>query len=139
MRHSAAVLLLLASCQAAEAPEAPADPHADARRAVLAALKDPESASFGRMSAGKPGTVCGTVNARNGFGGYSGNRAFAWTPGKSVLVYSDPPDWADKGIEAQLFEAVGCSSGPDHAKALEARRALDQSQMRVRGGPPAAG
>jgi hypothetical protein len=127
MRHCAALLLCLAGCQAATQ----SDPNAEARAAVLAALKDPESARFGPMTAGKPGTVCGTVNARNSFGGYTGNRAFAWTSGKSVLIYSDPPDWGDKGNEARRFAAVGCSIGPDHKQAIEARDALDASQRRV--------
>lgn len=51
------------------------------RRSVLASLKDPESARFGSMAASKAtdGTifVCGFVNARNSFGGYTGMEPFA--------------------------------------------------------------
>jgi hypothetical protein len=43
-------------------------------------LKDPESARFGSFRAGADATgkigVCGTVNARNGFGGYTGDKMF---------------------------------------------------------------
>jgi hypothetical protein len=53
-------------------------------RGVAEALKDPESARFGRMAASKrpaesSPTVCGYVNARNSFGGYVGNRPFLGT------------------------------------------------------------
>jgi hypothetical protein len=44
--------------------------------AVLAGLKDPDSARFGAMSASKDldgvVVICGLVNARNSFGGYVG-------------------------------------------------------------------
>lgn len=49
-------------------------------RAVMAVMKDPESARFGRITAakGKDGivTVCGYVNGRNSFGGYVGEMPF---------------------------------------------------------------
>jgi len=54
---------------------------------VKKALKDPESARFGVMRAGKDSKgvtqVCGTVNARNGFGGYAGFSAFIGVLAKS--------------------------------------------------------
>ena len=53
-------------------------------RGVRPLLRDPESARFGRAAARKlfmPGKqpilqVCGYVNARNGFGGYTGEQLF---------------------------------------------------------------
>jgi hypothetical protein len=49
-------------------------------QAVREKLKDPESARFGRIVAGKDTkdiiSVCGLVNARNGFGGYTGETPF---------------------------------------------------------------
>ncbi len=42
--------------------------------AVRAALKDPESAKFGTLTVVSPQLACQTINARNGFGGYGGNR-----------------------------------------------------------------
>jgi hypothetical protein len=48
--------------------------------AVTATLKDPNSAMFGAMQAGlRPDgiiLVCGYVNAKNSFGGYTGNKLF---------------------------------------------------------------
>lgn len=50
----------------------------DAERVVSSLLKDPDSATFngpfpGRMDSD---TWCGSVNAKNGFGGYVGDRFF---------------------------------------------------------------
>lgn len=52
--------------------------------AVRKRLKDPESARFGVMAAarkdGKEGVdVCGMVNARNSYGGYTGEQPFIGT------------------------------------------------------------
>ncbi len=54
---------------------------ASVRAAILARLKDPGSAQFGSMSAAKDiesGViyVCGMLNARNSFGGFTGNKFF---------------------------------------------------------------
>jgi hypothetical protein len=50
------------------------------RAETMKRLKDPESARFGKMSASqdKDGslTVCGFVNAKNAFGGYTGMSPF---------------------------------------------------------------
>lgn len=49
---------------------------ASAKNAVLARLKDPESAKFGKVVFREDGVVCGYVNAKNSFGGYAGEKAF---------------------------------------------------------------
>jgi hypothetical protein len=47
---------------------------------VKAVLKDPQSATFGEMLASDAGKgvkyVCGVVNARNSYGGYTGDTAY---------------------------------------------------------------
>lgn len=52
------------------------------KEAIKRSLRDPDSARFGTVrvyrSGGSP-VVCGTVNARNGFGGYTGERPFMAT------------------------------------------------------------
>jgi hypothetical protein len=53
----------------------PVDPAYRARRLVRAALREPDSASFGRTFPGRGGAYCGYVNAR-GSGGYTGMREF---------------------------------------------------------------
>lgn len=48
---------------------------ADAEKAVIVKLKDPESARFGPLMATGTGNeleICGWVNAKNSFGGYTG-------------------------------------------------------------------
>lgn len=68
---------------------------------IKQALKDPDSAKFSDVwfspdaSNGKPrtsGYVCGKVNAKNAFGGYSGDAAFAIYVGQldSGFVSSTP-------------------------------------------------
>jgi hypothetical protein len=47
-----------------------------AERSVKAKLKDPESAQFSPSVYTSAGYVCGSVNARNSFGAYSGTQAF---------------------------------------------------------------
>jgi hypothetical protein len=58
------------------------------RSGVTKSLKDPESARFGAMIGGKSSkgtiTVCGYVNAKNSFGGYTGEKPFT-----GVLVSHD--------------------------------------------------
>lgn len=44
--------------------------------AVTKILRDPDSAKFGKVVYREPGIVCGFVNAKNGFGGYTGEKSF---------------------------------------------------------------
>lgn len=50
------------------------------KRDVASALKDPNSARFGRIAAAKKDSdvvvVCGFVNGRNSYGGYTGEKPF---------------------------------------------------------------
>jgi hypothetical protein len=80
------------------------------RAATTKSLKDPESARFGRIIAGKRADgfimVCGYVNARNSFGGYIGEVPF------DGLMQADPPTFMVAGMggpedkTAQVLE--GC-------------------------------
>lgn len=58
---------------------------------VRAALKDPDSAKFGSVSAKQTPAggiiVCGSVNSRNSFGGYTGDSSFIWS--QSLLVFEE--------------------------------------------------
>lgn len=47
-----------------------------AKEAVLAQLKDPDSAKFGKVVVKESGIVCGYVNAKNSLGGYTGEKGF---------------------------------------------------------------
>ncbi len=65
----------------------------DAKAKVLAELKDPDSAKFREVDVIKQvhpdtkhfGTVCGYVNAKNGFGGYTGFKPFMVMSGIPLL------------------------------------------------------
>ena len=112
-------------------PAVEADPFAETRAFVFASLKDPESARFGPFERGKGTAVCGQVSARNSFGGYSGARAFVFTPPADLMIDDGAPDWRERGITAEIFEDRGCSIGADHSRALEVRQAWDESNRRV--------
>lgn len=81
MRKSLLLCLLVAGCQTAAgnppaASLSDAEAFARARAALLANLKDPDSAKIGSMR--RVGNyVCGQVNAKNGFGGYNGAKQFS--------------------------------------------------------------
>ncbi|KXJ63090.1 hypothetical protein AXY46_03485 [Achromobacter xylosoxidans] len=58
---------------------------------VKSSLKDPDSAKFyGIYAAQKPGqpqaSICGFVNAKNGYGGYVGKTMFLATPDVAVVA-----------------------------------------------------
>jgi len=89
---------------------------AAARSAVLAVFKDPDSARFGTLTRKTVGDkfnefeghlrrdavdkrtdlVCGTVNAKNGFGGYTGHVRFAYRIGRKDVFMDgmDQLNWA---------------------------------------------
>lgn len=78
MNKSAVLISLLfasVTAQSAALPKALAE---KARAAVLAQLKDPYSAKVEGMylKTGSDMVVCGTVNAKNEYGGYTGKKAF---------------------------------------------------------------
>jgi hypothetical protein len=58
--------------------------HSNARRAVRALLRDPESAVFATMVS-RNGMICGYVNAKNGFGGYTGMKEFIYRNGRATI------------------------------------------------------
>jgi hypothetical protein len=66
-----------------------------AKVAIVATLKDPESARFGAITTdGK--IVCGTVNAKNSFGGYVGPKVFA-VDGGAVHMEGSSAAWSFYG------------------------------------------
>ncbi|MGQ7808128.1 hypothetical protein ACUN3I_21240 [Hafnia alvei] len=57
----------------------------NAEASVKSNLKDPSSAKFSIGRVGKDGFVCGTVNAKNSFGAYSGNSRYVSSGGKAAI------------------------------------------------------
>jgi len=84
MRFNACALLALAALVLVACATHEDSLTSNAERAVRSQLKDPDSAQFGAVfivPAAKHGseqrmTVCGSVNARNSFGGYAGMDRF---------------------------------------------------------------
>lgn len=70
-------LVLLAGCTA----------EAKLERDIAATLKDPGSAQFGEIEI-RGDIACGTVNAKNGFGGYTGAVPFM-VKGRDLYMASD--------------------------------------------------
>lgn len=82
-----AACVVLSACQTQPAPQEIYTPKeltaaqvTAVQNGVRGALKDPESARFGSIVAGtnSKGTIisCGWVNAKNSFGGYTGEKPF---------------------------------------------------------------
>ncbi len=71
-----------------------------AQRFVKAKLRDPSSAVFGPLNAHSDRkfkglqvtAVCGTVNAKNGFGGYTGMKQFVSVPERKIVVMDNDDD-----------------------------------------------
>ena len=82
---------------------------------VRKALKDPESARFGVTKAAKSDkdvvTVCGFVNAKNSYGGYTGEKPFLGTLLKSggFVVISAGGDDASVSASLEVCKASGIS------------------------------
>jgi len=63
--------------------------------AMRSTLRDPESAMF-RGIVQRPGLICGYVNARNGFGGYSGFKEFTISDGGKVRMNDGSRNFANR-------------------------------------------
>lgn len=88
-------------------------------------LKDPESAKFGKFSISDDGTAaCGSVNAKNAFGGYTGERFFMYDRGE--IRFNDPSASPPEQMAlssccfAQLSRAQGRTPTDQLDKDLEA-------------------
>lgn len=81
----------------------------NAKDAVKASLKDPDSAQFSSMTIFKNAggiTVCGLVNAKNGFGGYSGRTPFIVSPMAVFLGDDVTATMIDEACKGDLSEAL---------------------------------
>lgn len=62
----------------------------DLRKPILGQLKDPDSAKFSDELISNSGALCGFVNAKNSYGGYTGNTEFIVVPGKFARLRGSP-------------------------------------------------
>lgn len=86
------------------APPAPVEDHrlVRARALVIERLKDPDSAQFRNERFMPDGTICLEVNAKNGFGGYTGFSHAVVISGSA----GDPVAWVDS--EPQGIASAAC-------------------------------
>lgn len=82
----------------------------EAKNAVRAILKDPNSAKFSgwKFNIGA-GVACGRVNSKNSFGGYAGNSAFIVRSGVALLEENVPV-----GDRSSVFAGCGAASERDN-------------------------
>ncbi|MDD3467904.1 MAG: hypothetical protein PHE67_12210 [Campylobacterales bacterium] len=81
--------------------------YARAQIAVEKSLKDPDSAKFSNIKVFDNNTVCGEVNAKNSFGGYTGGTLFVWDGTNVYLAES----YIDK-TEFLALWAKNCNGNP---------------------------
>jgi hypothetical protein len=111
----AAITALVACSPSAQEPPL----FAQARAAVQHQLVDPESARFEDMAVNARGNVCGTVNARNSFGGYAGRTGFWYDPRSGeAAVAPVAVSGFGRMVAAHLFALKGCTVGPDQTELL---------------------
>ena len=106
------------------------------REVALENLRDPESARFGPMYRGKGAAVCGTLNAHNAYGGYTGMQPFAVdlshkNPGDRFYIYAPVGDYGERGSYAEILDERGCKLNGDAAQALNVRRLLNKERPPV--------
>ena len=115
-------VLALAGCDISS-NEPPPDPGiAKAESAVKRLLIDPDSARFEDTSF-VPGTgaYCGGVNAKNRYGGYTGDRSFAVKDGVVILLRTrEEVDLMQREVEAVMNAARSARSMDDLEKAQKA-------------------
>jgi hypothetical protein len=85
------LLIALVSAPAHAGQLATADQQATVIAMVKAKLKDPDSAQFKGIKRMDDGNYCGWVNAKNGFGGYTGFGVFFTGSKGAVMV---PPEYS---------------------------------------------
>ena len=82
--------IFLAACGSSES---------GAKASVLAALKDPDSAKFGKFTQVNEKGACLGVNARNSMGGYTGEQQ------ASLMKFPDSKEWQVLTIDQMSHEA----------------------------------
>jgi hypothetical protein len=89
-----------------------------AKRAIAATLTDPASAQFGEVfqGTGVPGKpiICGSVNAKNIYGGYVGLKPFFYLPASDLAILL--ADGSSFPTSAPNVYRIGCQ-GDQRARA----------------------
>lgn len=85
--------LLAAASLAGCGDKAPTDAMKPQKMALLAALRNADTAKFQNESAGKSDAVCGEVNAQNGLGGFTGFHRYVAKPQFYLIEGSTISTW----------------------------------------------
>lgn len=117
-------------------PPTDGDYRVSARAAVESVLKDPDSAQFGDLivrdtAQGK--VVCGTVNAKNGFGGFTGHEPFFVLNG-NVAMNSNIPG----GMFMSLFNKLCSVSELAPTPAIKTEKKSDNHKKAPSSNAPAS-
>ena len=90
------------------------DTFLEARKAITNILRDPDSAKFGKIFKGRglsgKQTICGEVNAKNKFGGYTGMTPFVYfSDTNQAMLITNPPNENEsvEGLKAFLKDCRG--------------------------------
>ena len=82
------------------------------RQSVLSELKDPESAQFKKIelvtNSLNEKAVCGEVNAKNSYGGYTGFKAFFSTNGINIKFLENPSKPSEYKKNLVSYAHAGC-------------------------------
>lgn len=98
----------------------------EAERAVKSVLIDPGSARFTNVSRHpETGAYCGWVNSRNKFGGYTGDKSFAFNDGTVVFL----PDPQSLQRSVREFERAVERMGRGTGSVEEMDRALEAANQ----------
>ena len=104
----------------------------EAKTAILSSLRDPDSARFSFVEINSMGIVCGSVNSKNGFGGYVGFAGFWYDPRtREAFLYDPTQSSADKAYDALLFDRRGCSIGSEHEGWLRTAKMINESNRKA--------
>lgn len=121
MRWVLLTAIALTPINAAIAQQPKSDPlFAQARAALAQKLKDPESArieglkrtNFANTKGAPTPAVCGTVNAKNSFGGYAGAVPFVFMPSMNDAFIVQADNQADLIVATAIYRRF-CLNQPD--------------------------
>lgn len=107
-RAAVAISLAIIASGAIAAPDASVQ---TARAAIANLLKDPTSARFEGIER-RPGAVCGFVNSKNSFGGYTGRKPF-------VYLIAEKKGWVLEAPMAPVDAAPALAAAEKHCAGVK--------------------
>lgn len=103
------VLLVALIGIAATGCTSPPEDDPDFQASLATSFKDPSSLEYLGLQSG-PGAICGQINAKNGFGAYSGFQPFVFDRKEKQLYLYDNVGLDEKASDEFNTEAQKCSN-----------------------------